>query len=280
MEAAASSGLTPCDICGETEAFDLPEAARYGSGGVSVCARCGFVHVKQRRSAREIAGSWEKIYAAAGYTARWPAVEARLTYVAEWFDQHSGWDAGWEGKSVLEIGAGEGRLLEMVRQRGAHPVALEPTAEACRALRAKDIFAHQGTIEECGRVGTFDVVVIAWTLENCADCIGMLRAARSMLGPGGRVLVATGSRILVPYKKPISTYFSQNPPDCHAFRFSANSLRNAAARAGLGADVMNDYRQSDWMVAAFSPTDGKAPPIFDGPRDVLDFFRDWARAFP
>ena len=277
MDAETSSGLTPCDICGATEAHELPEATVYGSGGVCVCGSCGFVHVKQRRTADEIAKSWEDIYRGKGYTSKWPAVEARLTYVAEWF----GWHFGWSGKSVLEIGAGEGRFLELVRDRGAHPVALEPTAGACQQLRAKDIFAHHGTIEKCGKVGTFDVVVIAWTLENCADCVGMLKAARSMLAPDGHVLVATGSRILVPYKKPISTYFSKNPPDTHCFRFSANTLERALNVSGLGLVNVNDYRQSDWLVMVSKAESGlENSSVRDRPSDVLNFFRDWARAFP
>jgi len=280
---AASPSMTfimaPCDICGSTSSLELDEARRFGTGGVSVCTGCGFVHVKNRRPADEIAADWERIYANGGYTARWPMVEARLTYVAEWYAQTFG---GWKGKTVLEIGAGEGRFLEMVRDRGAYPVGLEPSAEGCRAMRAKDIFAHHGTVETCGSVGKFDVVAILWTLENCQDCIGMLRSARANLAPAGHVMVATGSRILVPFKKPISTYFSKNPPDCHAFRFSANSLTNAMEKADLSLAAINNYVDSDWMVAAANATTTDSKTLFrpDDPNEVLGFFRHWARVFP
>ena len=159
------SKFHPCDLCGSESRHEIAEATKYGSGGVYVCGDCGFVYVPWRRDADEIAKSWETIYANGGYTANWPMVEARLTYVAEWYGQLYGWD----GKSVLEIGAGEGHFLELVRQRGAHPVGLEPSAAGCKEMRIKDIFAHHGTVEQCGQVGTFDVVAILWTLENCQD---------------------------------------------------------------------------------------------------------------
>ena len=266
-----------CDLCGSKNYTFVHEAEKHGSGNIAVCNNCGFVFVPVRRSAEEIAKSWEGIYASGGYTANWPMVEARLTYVAECYDQLY----GWAGKSVLEIGAGEGRFLEMVRSRGAHPVGLEPSAEGCRKLRSKDIFAHHGTVEQCGQVGTFDVVAILWTLENCQDCIGMLKAAREMLAPGGYVLIATGSRILVPFKKPLSTYFSKNPPDTHCFRWSANTLRAAAAKTGLDQDAGNDEMQGDWMVRAFVADSSWAlPQKGDDPAAVLDFFRRWDREWP
>ena len=60
----------PCDLCGVTEAHILPQAKTYGSGGVYVCAGCGFVHVKERRPPAEVAAAWDDIYGE-GYTSAW-----------------------------------------------------------------------------------------------------------------------------------------------------------------------------------------------------------------
>ena len=268
-----SNEVTPCDICSSWEAMPVEQSFKYGSGGVYVCRGCGFVYVRNRRSFEEIANSWDEIYGE-GYTSNWPAVHARLHYVAEWFEQTNGWD----GKSVLEIGAGEGKFLDLVRGYGAHPVGIEPSAENCQKIRQKDIMAHHGTIEKCGTVGTFDVVAILWTLENCQDCIGMLKLAHKNLAADGILLVATGSRIMVPFKKPIETYFSHNPPDTHCFRFSAISLANAVSRAGFGNQMtFNEYSQSDWMI--LTTTKGPTVPAIrkENPEHVLRFFDDWER---
>ena len=262
--------MLPCDLCGETEGLPLSQADKFGSGGVFVCAGCGFVHVKERRSAQEVAAAWDAIYGE-GYTSAWPAVWARLQYVAEWYDQKH----GWKDKDVLEIGAGEGTFLKIVRDRGARPVGLEPFDKNVEKMQEDGITAVHATIEDASAKPGFDVVCILWTLENCSDCIGMLKKAREFLNPGGHVLVATGSRILVPFKKPISTYFSDNPPDTHCFRWSEASLHNAFRKAGLGRRATNNFMECDWMVALAET--GFAPPLEDDPEAVLAYFDAWER---
>jgi hypothetical protein len=126
------------------------------------------------------------------------------------------------------------------------------------------------------------VVVILWTLENCQDCLKLLRIARSFLCHGGTLMVATGSRILVPFKKPISTYFSKNPPDTHSFRFSAKSLVRALNKSGFNHVELNPYNECDWLVAEAQvrKTTDLVYQSSDDPQDVLDYFRRWGEQFP
>jgi ubiquinone/menaquinone biosynthesis C-methylase UbiE len=279
LDKPAPAVLNVCDLCGELSGHLIPEADEFGSGGVYVCAACGFIHVKERRSSEEIAKSWDTIFGK-GYTSRWPAVEARLRYVATHYDQLR----GWRGKHVLEIGAGEGRFLDIVRDLGAaHCAGIEPFAANCERIRAAGHTVFEGTAEQAP-VGHsyFDVVVILWTLENSADCIKLLEIAKRFLCQGGSLIVATGSRVLVPFKKPLSQYFSTNPPDTHCFRFSAKSLSRALQKSGFNEIVFNDYQQCDWLVAearinkhtelTYSGT--------DDPQDVLGFFDAWSKLFP
>ena len=270
-----------CDLCGHSSHTEIAVARRYigENSPPVVCMNCGFVYVRARRTAKEVATDWsDHIYPGDGYSALWPAIKARLFYIVEWYDQM----AGWRDKNVLEIGAGEGTFLEMVRDRGAFPIGIEPSAVNCRRIRAKDIFAHCGTVEKVGTIGRFDVVCVLWTLENCTDCVHMLEVAEASVKPNGRVLVATGSRILVAYKKPLKDYFSANPADTHAFRFSANTLDAALDKAGLMALEVNRFADSDWlaMVAKPMPSRPEKAVPFDDPTAVLQFFEDWGKAFP
>ena len=235
-----------CDLCGASDAFEVPHAREYTDGQpVHICRACGFVYVKRRRSADEIAATWSDEIFGEGYTARIPAVTARLTQVVETLRAETGLD----GRDVCEIGAGEGEFLELVRARGARVFGIEPSEANCAQMRERGIDCFAGTIEryeESGAAGSsFDVVAILWTLENCQDCRRMLAGARALLRPGGHVVVATGSRILVPFKKPLWAYFSANPADTHAFRFSANTLRKALAVSGLRPTYVNRYLDSD-----------------------------------
>lgn len=267
----------PCDLCSSWGCTYLPQSEKYGSGGVFICNGCGFIYVPQRRPLPEILADWDKIYADGTYSADWPAVKARLQYVAEYYQgQH-----GWEGKNVLEIGAGQGRFLNIVRGMGAHPVAIEPSLKNCQDMRRNEIFAHHGDAEKCGTVGTFDVVAILWTLENCTDCNAMLNVAYDNLRAGGHLIVATGSRILVPFKKRLSMYFSNTPADTHCFRFSDVSLSHAMRLASFRPPRFNDFENLDWLVGISSRSYryglDVARPI---PGAIQSYFDEWEKMFP
>lgn len=268
--------IHPCDLCGSTARTLIPQSGAYGSGGVHVCNSCGFVYVPERRSTEEIARSWDTIFGD-DYSSSWPMPRARLFWVAEFIDQ----SVGLAGKTLLDIGAGEGHFVAMVRARGGHPVGLEPSKANYDKIRALDIFCHHGTVESVGYAGKFDIVTILWTLENCQDMNRMLSFARESINAGGYLVVVTGSRILVPYKKPIDTYFSQTPPDTHAFRFSANSLERALFKHGFAITGKNIDREQDWLLRIGRkpdfPLDSKFEPPKDDLIEVLNYFTAWER---
>lgn len=270
----------PCDICGADEPVELPHSRDYTNGQpVHICRGCGFVYVVSRRSAERIAEVWSTEIFGGTYTAAIPAVTARLTYVAEYLDT----TVGLAGKAVAEIGAGEGRFLSMARSRyGASVFGVEPSPTNSGLLSASDIPHYTGTIEAYAdsgdrRVGTFDVVVVLWTLENCQDCKAMLRGAHRLLKPGGLIAVATGSRILVPFKKPLHNYLSRIPADACAFRFSANTLQAALAVSGFESAYINRFIDHDILCVIGKRVDGGAVERRQGDNylDVHSFFERW-----
>ena len=137
-----------------------------------------------------------------------------------------------------------------------------------------------GTIEDYTAASlppSMDVVAILWTLENCQDCRRMLDGAYQALKPGGVVVVATGSRILVPFKKPLHAYLGQNPADTHSFRFSANTLQGILAVSGFETTQINRYLDSDVLCVIARKTDRMTPLRWHGdpPMDVYTFFERW-----
>ncbi len=271
-----------CDLCGSANYTVLEVARKYIGDNEPpvVCDNCGFCYVRTRRPAKEIAEDWNAIFGE-GYTSEWPGVKARLFYVAEFFDQNY----GWKGKHVLDIGAGEGTFLEFIQQRDAVVSGLDPSLENCEKIEGLGANAYFQTVEDPVPVKKFDVVTILWTLENCQDCMRMLRFARECLMPDGQLVVATGSRILVPFKKRLSQYLSKNPADTHCFRWSCNSLVIALARTGFVMDDVNLYEEDDWLVVVSKLVDWRLPPdrligLHDKPLEVIDHFTRWDRMFP
>jgi methyltransferase family protein len=271
----------PCDLCGANTPIEIPHCRLYTAGQpIHVCGDCGFVYVRSRRSSEEIARVWsEEIYGGVYTAVRNPAVISRQVFVAEFLAGR----VGLEGAKVCDIGAGEGFFLKYLKdQYRVDPFGIEPSKENCSRLEHIGIQSFMGTIEqfvaseERPRYRA-DVATIMWTLENCLSCVDMLKGASALLPIGGKIVVATGSRILVPFKKPLFAYFSHTPADSHCFRFSANALQTALAKAGFKTTATNRYLDNDILcVLAEKMPDSESIAVKkDHPLEVLAFFERW-----
>ena len=231
-----------CDICGVSEASEIPESRKYSNDQpIHVCHGCGFVYVRSRRSSDEIAKSWSDELFGSNYTAKIPAGS---TITNTWRGVTAGGNTlgssetlaftagsnvtitesggaetiastiGSENKYVCDIGSGEGLFLELLNrpEYGAKVFAIEPSAENCQLINGKGLESFNGTIEQYtasneAKDRKFDIATVMWTLENCQDCRTMLKAAYSALNDDGHLVIATGSRILVPFKLAVLILF-------------------------------------------------------------------------
>ena len=271
----------PCDLCGSDEAAEIECARLYTDGEpLHVCCSCGFVHVRNRRSAEAIADSWSNEIFGSAYTAHIPAVGARLTYVVQFTDQ----TIGLKGKRLLDIGAGEGVFLDMARDPkfGSTVFGVEPSSIYCDAMRDRGVESFAGTVEDYlasddAKFNGFDVVTVMWTLENCQSCRTMLDGAWDLLRDGGHLVIATGSRILVPFKKPLQHYLGPGHQDTHAFRFSANTLRGHLAKSHFQVVETNRFIDNDILCMAARKVDKSQELTWQGDDAdaVIDFFERW-----
>lgn len=267
-----------CDICGVSEAFEVPHAHLYTGGQpIHICAGCGFVYVRSRRSAEEIASDWSEEVFGNGYTARIPAVKARQMYVADFIDVN----LGLKEKHLVDIGAGEGQFLEIARDLyGADVFGIEPSSHNCKMLSEAGMESFEGTIESFAESESSiraDIVTVMWTLENCQSCRSMLTKAHDILNDGGSIVIATGSRILVPFKKPLHDYLSTRSTDLHNFRFSANALQSLLAECSFEVTHLNRYEDTDYLVVIAKKRPEGTPLELktDDPIKVYDFFDRW-----
>lgn len=272
----------PCDVCGSDEAEIIPAVLKYTGGkAIHVCRNCGFVYVRRRRSAGAIAEDWSKNLFSGHYTAHQPFMKARHYYVAEVLAL----EVGLKGRRVCDIGAGEGQFLDIIRkpEYGASVFGIEPSRRNCELMTRMGIECFAGTIEDyMASPGAdsrrFDLVTMMWTLENCEDPKRMIDAAYGILDDGGYVQLATQSRILVPFKKPLHYYLSAEVPlDTHCFRFSANTQRGILAQCGFEVVFTNRYIDDDMLLMIAQKTDRtrEIPWKKDDYRAVIHFFDRW-----
>ena len=271
-----------CDLCDSSDAIEVPHSREYTKDNVPVhiCSNCGLVYTRHRRSAQAIADSWSNSIYGDGYTARIPAVRARQQYVADTIDV----ELGLAGKTLCDIGGGEGQFLEIARKEyGALVFASEASDSNCFHLELAGISHFQGTIEEfseseASQNRCFDLATIMWTLECCQAPQTMIQAARKVLRPGGHLVVATGSRILVPFKKPLNQFFSgTRERDTHPLEFSAKTLAGFMNTVGFETTFVNRYLDSDVLLVIGRRVDEPIEPSYplDDPNQVANFFERW-----
>tara|TARA_B100000674_G_scaffold497820_1_gene532996 strand:+ start:1549 stop:2412 length:864 start_codon:yes stop_codon:yes gene_type:complete len=270
-----------CDLCGENKPIKINCAPQYTNGQeIHICSNCGLVYVVKRRNPQEIAKAWSDELYGSKYTGLSPLMRGRHSYIAAYLDQ----EFGLKGKSLLDVGAGEGNFLRICKDDyQANVCGVEPSESNCKLLNELEIKSFSGTIEEfhakneSGTRNNFDFVTLQWTLENCSEPNNILKICRDFLKPNGVLLVATGSRILVPFKSVLNFYFSHNPVDTHPLRFSKSTLEAFFVKHGFKPQFNSYFNDGILLCSGIKqkkPNNSFDTPC-DSPQKVAKFFEEW-----
>ena len=140
------------DFNGKGKSIKVPYSSKLTDGyDVNISKYSGLVSVVKRRNSKEIADEWSnkifgKEFSKSTYTAKVPAVIARLTYVLETLLNQ----LNVKEKTLCDLGAGEGDFLNMLKNKKItkNIFAVEPSFKNCRLLSKNKVKNFNGTIEE------------------------------------------------------------------------------------------------------------------------------------
>lgn len=283
MSSLAKYSRYNCDVCGSDSPIEIEVLRKYTDNQpIHVCKNCGFIYVVNRRTSKEIANVWsneifsdEKKFGFKEYSTKIPALVARQVFVAETVENF----CHLKEKSLCDIGAGEGDFLKIIRDKFTSQVfGIEPSEKLCQLMSEDNIPNFNGPIEEYEsnpESKKFDVITIMWTLEATSDPNLMIRVAKNLLKDNGSLVIATGSRILVPFKKPLQYYITSDEPDTHPSRFSLNTLTRLLNNHNLDLSFTNRYIDQDWLCVIAQKKRKSFSKKKDNYKKIIDFFEKW-----
>jgi len=219
-----------------------PVCATVADFSVVACAHCGFKHVLPLPTADEL----RTVYAHDYYRTEKPL------YIQHYLEDRAWWDGVYAERyerlesllpagrrRLLDVGSGPGLFLAAGQARGWQVTGIEPSEQASahsREVLGLDVRSLFLTPETAATLGQFDVVNLGEVLEHLSDPAAMLALARSLLAPGG-VLVLVVPNDFNPFQQLLHEHLGVAPwwvaPPHHLNYFDAASLSALVQRAGL-----------------------------------------------
>lgn len=176
----------------EVSAHHGPIIATVDNFDVIDCAQCGFRHIDPLFSQDEL----KKFYDGEFYE------NERADYFAKAEEDKDWWmlryrhyyellEAHAPGRRLLDIGSGPGYFLEVGASRSWDVLGFEPSRIACEYTSARGLKVEHGffTVQAARSHGPFDAISLSMVLEHVRDPIGIIEEARSLLVPGGLLLL-------------------------------------------------------------------------------------------
>jgi len=244
-----------CPLCGSPEAALLSRRARDGSPLTTVlCHGCGLGRVEPRPSPAELTAFYRDRYRLDYKGLLRPAryhVLRAARLARERIQRLS--DLIAPGDAVLDVGAGGGEFLYLVRAAGCQATGIEPNlgyAGYARDELGLDVLP--GFPEDHDFGPRFRLVTLFHVLEHLADPLEGLRRLAGWLLPGGCLVVEV----------PNFEFACQHPAHrfhrAHLFHFNSATLRRCGERAGL-TPVSTAPSEDGGVLTAIFRMDGAAP---------------------
>ena len=242
-----------CQLCGsERRALKFAEPPFE----VVTCSDCGLVYVTPRLLGQALLDVYDEGYWKSdnpklrGYSdyAREAQLylktfEKRMKLVARHVPPHG---------RVLDVGCAAGYFLRVMHDHGhdVHGVEVSPAIakEAVAALGADRV--HTGTLEEAvaakgWREQSFDLVTLWDVIEHVPDPQALLRTARPLLAPHGKLLIET-QNVTSRWARLLGKRWHHYKHDEHIYHFDPTTIRRLLADCGfevqqLGAAYAGKY---------------------------------------
>ncbi|GFM32527.1 class I SAM-dependent methyltransferase [Desulfovibrio subterraneus] len=229
-----------CSICGSPDIEDLGTIQRRSvtkrgimtfTMPVGICSNCGFSFLHPTPTDEEFIRIHQNVY-----YPNWGDNRSVIEHARKVFEKVTQAITLPEQCAVLDIGCGEGNLLEVFREHGADCTGVEIREEIdIRRLEAQGITILRQPFQDIRFTRTFDLIIMDNVMEHVPDPSVFLAGVRNILAPQGHLVV------LVPYVSPTSDEVFI--PE-HVNFFTPATLRNLCEAGGFETVEPPDERKA------------------------------------
>ncbi len=156
---------------------------------------------------------------------------------------------------LLDYGAGSGAFARFMASRGFQAVGLEPFSLG-KTLEEPNLRLVRAPLASVkAELGTFDVVTMWHVLEHLEHPVPLLEELRSLLAPGGVLIVSVPNFASWQSQVFRGSWFHLDPPR-HLLHFEPETLTSCLTRAGFTVErevpFLPEYGTSGWIQSALN----------------------------
>ena len=271
--------VSKCLVCGAQSQKFLFQGRddRYGYPGaftVVACPNCGLAYLSTRPQATQLADLYQKYYPEVNYVVNtaeqvpaWKALLKNSPLMAAYL---------WikitrenlyaniplrPGQRILDVGSGTVDLKDVrqIIRHGSEWLAVEVDEKKCRALANAGLQTFLGTIEAFQATGPdpFDYIVLSQVLEHVYQPRQFLDSCRSLLKPGGRIILSCPNYDSFLRKKSGDRWLHWHIP-YHVAHYSHGNITLLATAMGLHVAGFYTYTPITWFFAQQQIARGRA----------------------
>lgn len=155
----------------------------------------------------------------------------------------------WHGQGrLLDFGCGGGTFLQEMREHGWQVTGLDTSTETVQRLRDElGLHVLHGTLPHPDlEPESFDVITMWHALEHVPDPRAVLTAARRLLAPHGKLIVAVPNIDSLAFRTFGPHWFALDLPR-HLVHFAPWTLHFMLEQAGFRVEGIKMLRRSSWL---------------------------------
>jgi SAM-dependent methyltransferase len=150
------------------------------------------------------------------------AIKKQVSLVQRYFSK---------GASILEIGCGQGLLLQEIKNKGYNTFGIEPSKQAFGIAKNKGLNVLNGYFPQVNFSEDFDLIIMSQVLEHIKDPLAFLKSLSLAYKGKHLLLIQSNYKGIVPLKNKANWYAWV--PDQHYSHFSPKGLKKITELSGI-----------------------------------------------